>query len=275
MAQVVDKMSAEVRSAAFWRACLAEFIGTLLFIFLGLGSTVTKAPDLVRISLAFGLAIATLVHCTAHISGGHLNPAVTIGFLVTHAITPLRAIVYVFAQVLGGMVGAGILRGLSPSYWSGGPTVPQQGVEEWQAFIMEILLTFQLVFTVFSTVDPDRKGFAGSGPLAIGLSVGLGHLAAIEISSASMNPARSIASAIVSSNWTAHWAYWVGPILGGILAAGIYDIVLAPTADMNRLRKCATCVYDPSEEESRQDIDLSIINQGQAQDEPFAGGNKL
>ncbi|XP_038069726.1 aquaporin-like [Patiria miniata] len=269
MPQVVDKMSKEIRTAAFWRACLAEFIGTLFFVFLGLGSTVTTAADLVRISLAFGLAIATMVHCTAHISGGHLNPAVTIGFWVTHAITPLRAILYIVAQVLGGIAGAGILSGLAAPGWNGGPTKPGPGVMNYQAFILEIFLTFQLVFTVFSTVDPDRKGFTGSGPLAIGLAVALGHFAGIELSGASMNPARSIASGFVSGDWTAHWVYWVGPLLGGILAAGIYDIILAPTANASRLRKCVTCKYDASEEEEpRGDIDLSIVNHAHVADEP-------
>ncbi|XP_033626193.1 aquaporin-1-like [Asterias rubens] len=276
MPQVVDKMSEEIRSSLFWRACLAEYIATLFFVFLGLASTVTfgdEIPDLLKISLAFGLGIATLVHCTAHISGGHLNPAVTIAFLVTHQITPLKAILYILAQVLGGISASGILSGLTTgSNWETGTgygvTAPQVGVMEYQALFVEMLLTFQLVFTVFSTVDPDRKGFTGSGPLAIGLSVALGHFAAIRITGASMNPARTLASAVISGNYTAHWVYWVGPILGGIIAASLYDMVLAPTATPSRIRKCISCEYDVTDDDvSPGDIDLSIINHGHTADE--------
>ncbi|XP_033117307.1 aquaporin-like [Anneissia japonica] len=262
----------ELGTFAFWRAALAELVGTFFFAFLGLLST-TAFPgfatgDIVRIGLAFGLAIATMVHCTAHISGGHLNPAVTIGFLSVCKIPLARAILYVVMQCIGAIAGAGLVYAFTPRGLNDlvGPTTPfsnsDMTVDGWQAFMIELFLTAQLVLTVFATVDPNRKDLNGSGPLAIGLAVALGHFAAIPYTGASMNPARSFGSAVVGGEWTDHWVYWIGPILGGILAAIVYNFILDPTSSKNRIRNWCSPVL---ENEPNGDLKMSSIEQNQNQ----------
>ena len=131
-------------------------------------------------ALAFGLAAATLVQCVGHISGAHLNPAVTIAMLVTRNVTVLRAVCYSLAQLIGGIVGAGILYGVTPREVHGSLGVtklhPHMGLG--QAFGVEFMTTFIVVFTVFANLEPKRSDM-GSRSLAIGLSIVLGHLFAV------------------------------------------------------------------------------------------------
>ncbi|XP_071958283.1 aquaporin-1-like [Antedon mediterranea] len=261
----------ELGTLAFWRASLAEFVGTFFFVFLGLLSTSGfsgfNPADTVKIGLAFGLAIATMVHCTAHISGGHLNPAVTIGFLSVCKIHLARAVLYVVMQCIGAIAAAGLVYAFTPRGVNDavGPTTPFDGdveVASWQAFFIEVFLTAQLVLTVFATVDPNRKDLNGSGPLAIGLAVALGHFAAIPYTGASMNPARSFGSAVVGGEWKDHWVYWIGPILGGILSAIVYNFVLDPTASVKRVRNW--CSPDADEENAaKRDLKLSSLERNQ------------
>lgn len=258
MGSYVQQMNEEFRSLLFWRAVFAEFVGMALFLFMGVGSTSLFPPNLqgndVRIALAFGIAIATFVHITAHISGGHLNPAVTLAFFSMHRITFLRTFMYILAQMVGAVVGTGLLRAATPSSVNAalGPTVVNVAISSGQGVLVEAVLTFQLVLTIFATVDSKRASPGGSGPLAIGLSVFLGHLAGINYTGASMNPARTFGSAVVGGEWADQWVYWIGPIGGGILAAVIYDWFLDPNANMGRVSKCVTCDYgdeDPNEED--------------------------
>ncbi|XP_063970389.1 aquaporin-2-like [Lytechinus pictus] len=182
-----ESMASELKSLKFWQAVIAEMVGMFFFIFIGISSTTSWAPPVipsqVQISLAFGLALATFVHATAHISGGHLNPAVSVAFWLLHRITPLRCFAYSIAQCLGAMAAAGMVYAITPSGVSNnvGPTTPGSGVQDWQAFLMEVCLTFQLVLVIFSTVDSKRASPGGSGPLAIGIAVLVAHLAAVSI----------------------------------------------------------------------------------------------
>ena len=175
---------ADIRSKKFWVAGLAEFFGVLFLVLVGCGACLSlEQSNIVRISLAFALSIATLVWATAHVSGGHLNPAVTLGFLVTRRMTILRALLYAICQVAGAIVGAGILRTLSPNPQTLGTSAPSDGVRLGQVFGIELLITFVLVWTVFATVDGQRTDLSGSGPLAIGLSIGMCHLWAVSTDS--------------------------------------------------------------------------------------------
>ena len=180
----------EAQSPRLYVALLAELLGTLFLVLVACGScSPFSAPDtgVVRISLAFAFSIATIVWNTARVSGGHLNPAVTVGFLVTRRISVVRALLYVGVQMLGAVLGAAILLALSNDYGefhdSLGTSSPPKtgGVSGVQVLIIELLITFVLVWTVFATVDPRRTDLAGSGPLAIGLSIGMCHLWAVSI----------------------------------------------------------------------------------------------
>lgn len=181
----------DLQSAKFWVALLAEFIGTLLLVTVGCGASVSSSrQSIVQVSLAFGLSVGIIVWAFAHISGGHVNPAVTLGFLVTRKISIVRAIFYIISQCLGAMTGAGLLYVTLPREGSINFTNPTLGtsappgdgsVEVYKVLIIEYMITFLLVLTVFATVDSRRTGLSGSGPLAIGLSVAMGHLWAVSL----------------------------------------------------------------------------------------------
>lgn len=231
----------------FWRAVSGEFLATFIFVLLSLGSTINwaaneeKPPpaDLVLISLCFGLSIATMVQCFGHISGGHINPAVTAAMVVTRKLSLAKALFYVVAQCLGAVTGAGILYLVTPAALRGslGVTTVNSDISQGYGLLVELLITFELVFTVFATCDPKRTDLGGSAGLAIGFAVAIGHLFAIPFTGASMNPARSFGPALVMLNFQDHWLYWVGPILGGILAAALYEYLYCPDPDMKKTLK--------------------------------------
>ena len=224
----------EFTSLEAWRSALAEFIATLLFVFLGAGSVIVSGglPNgdldparLVAIALAHGLAIAFLVYATANISGGHLNPAVTFAALLTKKISAARGLMFVVAQLGGAVVGALLLLATIPGAADTNLGAHALGpdVSVSMGLLMEIVITFALVFVIFATaVDP--RGMGNLAPLAIGLTVLADHLLAVPITGASMNPARSFGPALVSGEWAGHWLYWAGPLLGGALAGLVYQI---------------------------------------------------
>ncbi|KAA0708766.1 Aquaporin-4 [Triplophysa tibetana] len=228
----------------FWRAVSGEFLATLIFVLLSLGSTINwsakeekpSPPDLVLISLCFGLSIATLVQCFGHISGAHINPAVTVAMVATRKLSLAKAVFYLLAQCLGALVGAAILYGVTPASVRGGLGVTSVNPEitTGHAIVIELIITFELVFTVFATCDTKRSDLKGSAALAIGLSVCIGHLFAIPYTGASMNPARSFGPAIIMGKWKDHWVYWVGPLIGGVLAATVYEYLFCPDLDLKR-----------------------------------------
>ncbi|NXL78770.1 AQP1 protein, partial [Leptocoma aspasia] len=234
-------MASEFRKKMFWRAVVAEFLAMSLFIFISIGSalgfnfpvvankTSTRSQDNVKVSLAFGLSIATMAQSVGHISGAHLNPAVTLGLLLSCQISIFKALMYILAQCLGAVVATAILSGLS------------EGINAGQGLGIEIIATFQLVLCVLATTDRRRNDVSGSAPLAIGLSVALGHLLAIDYTGCGINPARSFGSALIANNFENHWIFWVGPIIGGASAALIYDFILAPrTSDLTDRMKVWT-----------------------------------
>ncbi|XP_064639938.1 aquaporin-4-like [Lineus longissimus] len=217
----------ELKNYQFWKAVRCEFLVTMLLIFVGCGSWTHSDNSSIRelkIALCFGLAVATLVQCVGHISGAHLNPAVTMAMLVTRNLSILRAIFYMIAQCVGGIAGAGILYGLTPNatYHSLGVASVRDDMPLAQAFGMEFMITFIMVFTVFANVDP-RRADMGSRSLAIGLSYTLGNLLALNTTGACMNPARALGPALVMNIWKHQWLYWIGPLLGGIIGGFTYE----------------------------------------------------
>lgn len=175
----------DVRSLTFWKALFAEFLGTFILVLVAVGSTVqgwSKGElDIVQIALTFGLAVATAVWIIGHISGGHINPAVTIAMLVTRRISLIRAIMFIVCQCVGSIAAAGLLKALTPPEQRGGlgTTTLNDGVTPAMGVGIELFITMILVLTVFATCDSKRTDHGGSFPLTIGLSVTLGHLWAV------------------------------------------------------------------------------------------------
>ena len=175
----------DLKSVAFWKALLAECIGTLFLVFVGCGSCIRvegkPAPSMLQIAFAFGLSVGTMVWCICNVSGGHINPAVTMGMLVTRKISVVRALLYVVVQCVGATIGAALLMAVTPEKVraSLGGTGVTPGVGIPQAFGIEVLITFVLVFTVFASCDSKRGDLNGSAPLAIGLSVTMCHTFAV------------------------------------------------------------------------------------------------
>ena len=216
------------------RHFVAEFVGTFALVFVGGGAIMaadlTKNPaGITQVALAHGLILALMVTATMRVSG-HLNPAVTLGFVVTRRIEPVMAFVYIIAQVLAAVIAAYALRGLFPdavvaSSRLGGQSISID-VTMLQAVVLEFIATFFLVFVVFGTaVDPRAPNVGG---FAIGLTVAADILAIGPLTGASMNPARSFGPAVASGIFEGQAVYWIGPILGGIAAALVYEALFIP-----------------------------------------------
>lgn len=232
----------DIRSLRFWRAVGAELLGTLILTMIGCGSVVTWDDDgkLVQIALCFGLSVATAVWIIGHVSGGHINPAVTVAFFVTRRISLARAIFYLLSQCVGAIIGAAVLYGVTPASHrhngSLGLTKVNPELTGAQAFGVEFFITLVLVLTVFASCDKRRKDLNGSFPLSIGLSVTMCHLFAIQYTGSSMNTARSFGPAVIMNYWEYHWVYWLGPLLGGLVAGLLYDNVFAMNASLLKAR---------------------------------------
>ena len=209
----------------------AEFVGVFAYVFVG-GAAVMMARgpgSLITVAMAHGLILAVMMSATMRISG-HLNPAVTIGFLVTRRIQPMMAGVYLVAQIIGGMVGAYALKAVVPAALfvatrGGGNTVALD-VTTGQAFLIEAIITFFLVFVVFGTaVDPQAPKIGG---LAVGFTAAANILAVGPLTGASMNPARALGPAVTSGVYEGQAIYWLGPIVGAVVAAVLYDQLFLP-----------------------------------------------
>jgi MIP family channel proteins len=220
---------------SLWKAALAELIGTFALIFMGAGSILADAltggkVGLVGIAFAHGLAIATMVSATGHLSGGHLNPAVTAGVVVAGRLPVRSGVVYLVAQLVGASLAAFFLTASFPeavrkSVMLGTPALAP-GVTAGTGIIVEAILTFFLVFAVFGTAIDDRGPKVGG--LFIGLVIVMDILAGGALTGAAMNPARAFGPALFSGAWTNHAVYWVGPLLGGAVAGWLYHSVFRP-----------------------------------------------
>ena len=212
---------------------IAEAVGTFTLIFIGVGSIVitqgsVDGGSLVAVALAHGLAIATMVSAVGHVSGGHFNPAVTVAAWVTRRIGSGSAVAYILAQLVGATVGALAIRGLMPGQlWEpvnlGTPLVAPV-ISNWQAIALEAVLTFLLVWVVFATALDPEGSFGKIAGLAIGLVITMDILAAGPFTGAAMNPARSFGPALVGGEFTGIWVYILGPVIGGTVAALLYDL---------------------------------------------------
>ena len=219
-------------SAEWQHRAAAEFVGAFALLFIGMGSIAVHA-DLNGVAFAHGLAIAIMVSAVGHISGGHFNPAVTFGFLVTRRITPALAGVYWAAQLTGAVAASVLVRWLftGDALAVGVPAVNRVGSGE--AVVLEGILTFFLVFVVFATAVDPRGTFKSIAGLAIGLTITMDIYAGGPLTGAAMNPARAFGPQLVGGHWADAWVWYVGPIAGGVAAALAYEWLylrpLAPT----------------------------------------------
>ncbi|XVF62224.1 hypothetical protein PTKIN_Ptkin08bG0200200 [Pterospermum kingtungense] len=238
----------ELKSWSFYRAILAEFVATLLFLYILVSTVIGHKSQIspsdgvgpVGIAWAIGGMIFVLVYCTAGISGGHINPAVTLGLFVARRVSLVRAVTYVVAQCLGAICGVGLAKAITRQYYNtqgGGANTVAPGHSKASGLGAEIIGTFILVYTVLSATDPKRKARDSHvpvlAPLPIGFAVFVVHLATIPITGTGINPARSLGPAVIYNNgkvWDEQWIFWVGPIIGAIAAAVYHQHILRASA---------------------------------------------
>lgn len=246
--------SDELTKWSLYRAVIAEFIATLLFLYItvltviGYKSQVdpAKNPDgcggvgILGISWAFGGMIFVLVYCTAGISGGHINPAVTFGLFLARKVSLVRAVLYIVAQCLGAICGCALVKSFQKTYYNtygGGANELNDGYNIGTGLGAEIIGTFVLVYTVFSATDPKRSARDSHvpvlAPLPIGFAVFMVHLATIPVTGTGINPARSFGAAVIYGKqkaWDDQWIFWVGPIVGAAIAAFYHQFILRAAA---------------------------------------------
>ena len=216
------------------RIAMAEFMGTFALCFIGAGAICTNQwtggeVGLLGIAVAHGTVLAVMISALGHISGGHFNPAVTAGVVVAGKLSVQKAAVYFLAQLAGAAVAAFVLSVIVPDHvWQpvnlGTPGLTA-GITPLQGILLEAILTFFLVLTVFGTaVDPKGSWNAIAG-FGIGTVLIFDILVGGPLTGAAMNPARAFGPALVSGFWDHHWVYWVGPLLGGVLAGSLYTAI--------------------------------------------------
>jgi MIP family channel proteins len=209
----------------------AEFIGAFALVFIGAGAVLaagpTTEPGVVGIAFANGLAIAVMVSAVGHISGGHFNPAITLGFLVTGRLHPILAVVYWIAQFGAAVAAAALLRWIFDDTNEGnlGAPVLNPAIEPEAGLIIEAILTFFLVWVVFATAADPRGTFKSIAGLAIGLTITMDVLMGGPLTGAAMNPARAFGPELISNTWDDFWIWYVGPFAGGVIAAVAYEVL--------------------------------------------------
>ena len=217
------------------RSCVAEAIGTFGLCFIGAGAIVldTKtngAVGLIGIALAHGLILSVMISAMGHVSGGHFNPAVTVGFMVTKKQDVRTGISYIISQLIGGTVAGLLLRAIyAAEVWQkAGLGTPKlaDGVSFGTGILIEIILTFFLVTAIWGTAVDDRK--PNIGGFGIGLTIAANILMGGPLTGASMNPARTFGPALAGGGFDGinHLVYWIGPITGAVIAAMIYNNIL-------------------------------------------------
>jgi aquaporin NIP len=216
------------RSLELWRRAAAEGVAAFALVFAGCGAIVADAAydgslGVVGIAIVFGLVIMVMVYAIGHLSGAHINPAVTVAFALTRHFPAREAAAYIAAQVTGAVLGALTLLAVWPSKPASlGATVPSVAVGS--AFTYEAILTALLMFVILA-VATDTRAVGAAAAIAIGGTIGLDALFGGPVTGASMNPARSFGPALVAGEWTDFWIYVVGPIAGAALGGLAYQVV--------------------------------------------------
>jgi len=211
------------------RSAVAEFFGTFSLVVVGCGAIIvdqqTNSLTHLGVALAFGLVVMVMIGAMGHISGAHLNPAVTLAFAVARHFPWQSIPIYIGAQTAGAVLAAGVLQLLFGRSSTLGITSPGGSLQ--QSLLLEVLLTAALMF-VITAVATDTKAVGHLAAIMIGSTVGVNALWGGPISGASMNPARSFGPALVAGTWGDHWIYWIGPVIGAVLGALAYQLIREP-----------------------------------------------
>jgi len=231
-----------------FRQLIVEYVCTALFIFFATGGAVEAqrfgAADYaanVVVSLAQGFALIAFISAAASTSGGHLNPAVTLGAFISGCITWWKSILYVLVQLAGGVTASALLLAVLPGVYNDklGATTPGSGINKGRAFLFEALMTFGLVLVVLSTTVCPIKRTGAVGRLAalpIGLTLSAALLISWPYTGTSLNPARSFGPALIHDTWTANWIYWFGPLTGGLFAGVFHRFIIMPATPKDTTR---------------------------------------
>ncbi|XP_029641699.1 aquaporin-like isoform X2 [Octopus sinensis] len=247
----------DVKQPTFWQAVLAEFLGVALLVCFAVASGMSNENSppngLLFACISSGFFIAIIIGSLVHISGAHVNPAVSLAFAIIGDISWIRFIFYSMSQMLGSIAGAAYIRIITPSNMHGnlGVLTPGPGVSDLQAMLVEMLITFLLIFGILAAVDKGRKDSIGSVPLHVGLIVSVNLFAAINITGGAMNPCRAFGPAVITGVWTAHWAYWIGPLTGSIIGSVLYDKVFSTRKTDSLSYRCCLRKRDKNDAPSR------------------------
>ncbi|MBA2457535.1 MAG: aquaporin [Gemmatimonadales bacterium] len=217
------------------RRAVAEALGTFFLVLIGPGAVMVNAytdgaVGHVGVALGFAFVVIAMVYALGHLSGAHINPAVTLAFWSVRRFPGSQVAPYVVAQCLGAVAASALSRLALGPVGQVGATLPR--VPPAVAFGVEWLLSFALMFVVMAVATDDRVP-AGFAAIAVGLTVGFCALVGGPLTGASMNPARSFGPALVGGLWQSHWVYWLAPVSGMLVAARVYDLLrgLSPPSD--------------------------------------------
>ncbi|XP_052094235.1 aquaporin AQPAn.G-like [Mytilus californianus] len=223
----------DIKSPSLYRACAAEFIGVFMLAFYGVGCNILsgdfKPVSSVHVALETGFYIAVAITIFSKVSGGHVNPSISMGFFVTGQISTVRFVLYVICQTLGAVSGAGIIYAITDEHIRGGFGVilPNPHISDGQAIVCEMIITFMMLFGTFAMIDEGRDDVHGFAPLMIGLLVSINVLCGWNISGGCMNPARNLGPAIMTGKLDKMWLYWIGDLVGATAGALLYDRIFS------------------------------------------------
>jgi MIP family channel proteins len=232
---VMQERTIAAKAAASKSKYLVEIVGTFILVYACCSAgTVYSGPNkvdgivgldrlsMIGIGLVAAFVVIAITYATAYRSGAVINPAVTIGLLVTGKMRAKDAALYIACQILGAVIGAAVVYSMFGSDMAASLTLPADD-NVIRALILETIMTFTLVYVILTTIHHPKNKIAYSvGILAIGFTIGFNVILGGSVSGASMNPARSFGPALIVWNWDYQWIYWVAPILGGLIAAGLY-----------------------------------------------------
>ncbi|MDN5847763.1 MAG: aquaporin [Candidatus Nitrosocosmicus sp.] len=207
---------------------LVEIVGTFILVY-AIASAATVYSDsgqlgVIGIGLVHALVLTAIVYAIGYRSGAQVNPAVTIGLLVAKKIGGKEAVVYIIAQIIGAVIAAAVVYSIFGSAMSASVTLPSEDNVS-RALILETVMTFTLVYVVLATTTSKNFKIVPLAGLAIGFTLGLNVIFGGSITGGSLNPARSFGPALITWDFAYHWIYWVAPIAGGLIAAGVYKLL--------------------------------------------------
>ncbi|XP_059616990.1 neurogenic protein big brain [Phlebotomus argentipes] len=253
-------MQAEIRTLEFWRSIISECIASFFYVFIvcgaaagaGVGASVSSV--LLATALASGFAVATLTQCFSHISGAHINPAVTLALSVVRMVSPLRAVMYITAQCGGGIAGAALLYGVTVPGYQGNLQAAishSSALAAWERFGVEFILTFVVVLAYFVSTESYRRYLGASS-----LTIGAAYSACSFVSMPYLNPARSLGPSFVLNKWDNHWVYWMGPMVGGMVCGLLYEYIFSPKRYQKRSKDSGD--NDSSSLQSEDEMDYHV-----------------